>query len=918
MDTTYANRFNLSYMESMYQQYLENPEDVEPSWRYFFDGAAFAAQSGGFAAPATASADGASTSIDFKIQRLLRAYRKWGHLYAKIDPLCLDYKAPGLKPLETIGMSADEQAGPVPTLGFLPESHTALDTLIAALEATYCGTVGIEYTHGSDPEREQWFQERIEPNQNQPQLDLEVKRSILKRLNAAELFERFLHTKYVGQKRFSLEGAESLIPSLAELLESLSSLGAEEVVIGMPHRGRLNVLANIMGKNYAEIFTEFEDDPAHTIQGAGDVKYHKGFVSDFETRSGDKVHINLADNPSHLEAVTPVVQGQVRAHQSLRNDEDRSKVVPVIIHGDASFAGQGIVSETLNMFKLEGFSTGGTIHIIVNNQIGFTTEPRDARSTRYASDVARQILAPVFHVNGDDPEALVHAIRIAAEFRQQFHHDVVIDLVCYRRHGHNEGDEPSFTQPVMYRSIKGHPSTRKIYTETLLKRGDLEEKVARELEAEFNAKLQADLEEARSGGFTKAAPPIGDHYHQHRVITDADIFSPVATEVSEDLVRDLAVKLATLPDDFKVNRKVKRVLDERLRQINENDGLDWGNAEHLAYATLLAEGIPCRLTGQDVKRGTFSHRHAGLFDGESGREYVPLNQLNDDQADFKIYNSHLSELAVVGFEFGYSLAKPKCLVIWEAQFGDFVNGAQIIIDQFIASSETKWQRVSDLVMFLPHGYEGQGPEHSSARMERFLQMCALNNIQVANLTEPAQLFHILRRQVKRDFQKPLIIMTPKSLLRHKACVSPLTAFTQNGFKEIIPDNKNLPQARRLVLCSGKVYYDLHEERERRNGDDVAITRVEQLYPLKEADLLAIAEQYKHLEEIVWLQEEPQNMGAWQFIEPRLRRLFADLPVHYVGREPAASPAVGSGRVHRQQQEAIINSALVRQAEVAGV
>ncbi|CAM2009872.1 2-oxoglutarate dehydrogenase E1 component [Acanthopleuribacter pedis] len=913
MDTTYANRFNLKYMETMYASYLENPDAVDPSWRYFFDGVAFASQH-----PLNPAGEGGESSTGYKMQRLLRAYRKWGHLYAKLDPLDLDQEAPTLKPTDYVAFTDAEKSNPVPTLGFLPEPHTAFETMIAALERTYCGTIGIEYTHGSDPEREQWFQERIEPNQNQPQLDLATKRGILQRLNAAELFERFLHTKYVGQKRFSLEGAESLIPCLAELLESLGGLGAEEVVIGMPHRGRLNVLANIMGKTYAEIFTEFEDDPAHTIQGAGDVKYHKGFVSDFETRAGAKIHINLADNPSHLEAVTPVVQGQVRAHQSLRNDENRGKVVPVLIHGDASFAGQGIVSETLNMFKLEGFSTGGTIHIIVNNQIGFTTEPRDSRSTKYSSDVARQILAPVFHVNGDDPEALVHAIRIAAEFRQTFHHDVVIDLVCYRRHGHNEGDEPSFTQPVMYGAIKPHPSARKIYTEALLQRGDVEEKVARELEAEFTATLQDHLESARGGNVTKQAPPVGDHYHAHRGTEYADMFAPVATQVAEKTLRDLGERLAALPDGFNINRKVKRVLDERLRQLQAGEGIDWGNAEHLAFASLVNEGIPCRLTGQDVKRGTFSHRHAGLFDSKTGAEHVPLKQLHPQQAGFKIYNSHLSELAVVGFEFGYSLAPPKCLVIWEAQFGDFVNGAQIIIDQFIAASETKWQRVSDLVMFLPHGYEGQGPEHSSARMERFLQMCAQNNMQVANLTEPAQLFHILRRQVKREFQKPLVIMTPKSLLRHKACVSKLADFSENGFREIIVDNKKVPGARRLVLCSGKVYYDLQEERERRNSDDVAIARIEQLYPLKEADLLALAEQYADLEDIVWLQEEPQNMGAWSFIEPRLRGLFAELPIRYVGREAAASPAVGSSRVHRQQQEAIINRALVIEHPVAAV
>ncbi|CAM2065464.1 Oxoglutarate dehydrogenase (succinyl-transferring) [Sulfidibacter corallicola] len=907
MGTTYANHSNLAYMESMYQIYLENPERLEASWRFFFDGVAF---NGGLNGHQAVPAESTQSTTAHKVQRLLRAYRKWGYLYAKIDPLELSPVDRSDLALENFGFTQDDRDIQVPTLGFLKAPHAKLGELIDALERTYCGHIGVEYTHASNFERESWFQARLEHNFNQPDLGLEVKRDILRRLNAAELFEKFLHTKYVGQKRFSLEGAEALIPCLAELIESLNEFGADEVVIGMPHRGRLNVLTNIMGKTHEEIFNEFEPNfLPDGVQGGGDVKYHKGFVSDYQTRSDEKVHINLADNPSHLEAVCPVVEGLVRAHQSLRNDENRGKVVPVLIHGDASFAGQGIVSETLNMFKLEGYSTGGTVHIIVNNQIGFTTEPRDARSTRYCSDVARQILAPVFHVNGDDPEALIHAVRIAAEFRQTYHHDVVIDLVCYRRHGHNEGDEPSFTQPVMYRSIKKMPSTRGIYTKTLIDRGDVEARVARELEQDFNQHLQEALEQARSGKVSDSSPPVGDHYHDRKPTTSIDMFAPVATAVDAEWLRGIARDMAVIPEGFHVNRKVKRLLDERLTQVEAGKGIDWGNAETLAYASLLAQGIPCRLSGQDVKRGTFSHRHAVVFDTENGREHAPVQRAAAEGTRLSIFNSHLSELAVLGFEFGYALARPKSLVIWEAQFGDFSNGAQIIIDQFIVSSEVKWNRVCDLVMFLPHGYEGQGPEHSSARLERFLQMCAQNNIQVANLTEPAQLFHILRRQALRDFQKPLVLMTPKSLLRHKSCVSDLHDFSEGGFREIIGDTKNCPDARRLVLCSGKIYYDLHEERERReNAESVALARVEQLYPLAEARLDGIVAAYPKLEEVVWAQEEPRNMGAWSFMEPRLRARFPKLKVRYVGRQPAASPAVGSLYLHRQQQDALVKAA----------
>lgn len=888
------------HLETLWRQYRIDPQGVEASWRHFFMGVEFAG-SGAVGQERHALA----------VQQIIRSFRKWGHLGACTDPLS-DQRRKPQQVEELLSQFGDDLAGEqVPTLGILPKSNASLEDLVQALSEIYCGHMGIEYMDGPDPKTESWFQARIEPNQNRPQLSLEAKRSALTLLNQAELFERFLHAKYVGQKRFSLEGAEALIPALAEMMDTLGRFGGREIILGMSHRGRLNVLSNIMGKSYGEIFSEFEPNfIENSVEGDGDVKYHKGFASDFATASGGLMHVTLVDNPSHLEAVGPVVQGLARANQD-QSDNGAQEIVPVLIHGDAAFPGQGVVSETLNLSQLEGYSTGGTIHIVINNQIGFTTDPSDARGTEYCTDVARQIMAPVFHVNGDVPEQVIHAVRIAAEFRQAFHRDVVIDLVCYRRHGHNEGDEPSFTQPQMYRKLKHRPTSRKVYVEQLIQQGEMEAQVARELESSFNRQLEAALELARQ---ERVLPqkPAGRHLHgrsRPQPVTPG----PSKTRVSATDLKKFLDRLTRVPEGFSPHRKLLRILADRKAMVHERDAIDWGLAEQLALAANLADGIPCRLSGQDVQRGTFSHRHASWYDLKTGARYTPLAAQSPDQARCDIYNSPLSEFAVLGFEFGYSLAKAKHLAIWEAQFGDFVNGAQVIIDQFLVSSETKWNLTSNLTLLLPHGYEGQGPEHSSGRLERFLQLCAESNIQVAVPTEPAQLFHLLRAQALQDTRKPLVVMTPKSLLRHHRCVSSLSDFTDQGFRSLIAE-PGIENHERLLVCSGKIYYDLLEQRDQ-SATAFPILRVEQLYPLDKATMKGIAETMPNLAEVIWVQEEPQNMGAWTYIRPHLQQVFGRDPL-YVGRAAAASPAVGSLKTHRADQSLIAQAAF--DMELTGV
>jgi len=892
----------------MYERWQEDPSSLSEEWRLFFSGFDFAARPTGAVASERASDQS-------KVVSLIFAYRNLGHLIADLDPLGDNLESHHLLELETFGLG-EENLDEVFDTGHMggPKQAT-LREILEVLRDTYCHTIGVEYLHIQDTPVRRWFQKEMEPNRNRPEFSREKKHLILGQLIDAELFESFTHGRYQGQKRFSLEGAESLIPALHQFVETAAETGAEEVVMGMAHRGRLNVLANILHKPYAMIFNEFEDNVRPDPYGGdGDVKYHRGFSSDYKTTSGAEVHISLSANPSHLEAVDPVVEGRTRAKQRRRNDTaDRKMVLPLLIHGDAAFAGQGLVAETLNLSQLKGYSTGGTVHIVVNNQIGFTTLPGESRSTRYPTDVAKMVEAPILHVNGDDPEAVVHVVDLAMRFRQEFKQDVVVDMVCYRKHGHNEGDEPAFTQPLMYQKIQNRPSTRAVYQLQLEGSHDitLEESESltnslqeRLLEAFTSVKEACILDEKDGRAF---AGIWSDFDHEH-------CFDCTETGVAYDELLKVAKALTTVPERFQLNRKVGRRLPTHLQAV-ENKGLvDWALGELLAFGSLLIEGTPVRLSGQDSMRGTFSHRHAAWFETKTQEIYIPLNNIEPDQARFCVYNSMLSEAAVLGFDYGYSLVEPNMLVIWEAQFGDFANGAQVIIDQFISAAYDKWHRVSGLVMLLPHGYEGQGPEHSNAYLERYLMACAEENMQVCNLTTPAQLFHALRRQIMANFRRPLVIMSPKSLLRHKQAVSPLEDLVVGRFQEFLEDPLTPENPRRLVLCSGKVYYDLVAGLEERGIDDVAIVRVEQFYPFHTELFERVVAPYRGAADVVWAQEETRNRGGWAFMMPRLMELFPDRPVKYVGREASASPATGSSTIHKEQQTELVREAL----EIASV
>jgi len=904
---------NAQFIETLYNRYLADPTTVSEEWRDYFSRlptGTLRPESQEGAERTTAVAD---IEQQARVLQLINAYRVRGHFEADLDPLGIAPKRshPELDP-GYYGFAREDLGREFSVSRLFGMPALTLRGILSTLREAYCGTVGVEYMHIQDPVQRRWIQERIEDKRHHQPLSLDTKRAILTKLYAAETFEVFLHTKFVGHKRFSLEGAEALIPLLDTLIEHGATQGIEEVVIGMPHRGRLNVLANILGKSYEMIFSEFEGnvDPS-LMMGTGDVKYHLGFSDDQVARNGKTVHLTLTANPSHLEAVDPVVEGRVRAKQDRTHDSERMRVVPLLIHGNAAFAGQGVVAETLNLSRLRGYSTGGTIHVIVNNQIGFTTDPEDAHSGPYPSDVAKAAQAPIFHVNGDDPEAVVRVARLAVEYRQTFKQDVVIDMFCYRRHGHNEGDEPSFTQPRMYRAIKGHPHVTWLYRERLLDRGELSGDEVATIERTFRERLQNALDTV------KGNPPIvrpDTLRGAWQGFTRGDD-RPVDIRVRRDLLEYIARRLAAVPEDFTLNPKVEKLLQARTDAVLHNGPIDWGLAELLAYGSLVCEGTGVRLSGQDSERGTFSHRHAVLVDYDTGLHYVPLSHLREGQAAFSVYNSPLSEFAVMGFEFGYSLDDPKTLVIWEAQFGDFANGAQVIIDQFLTSSEAKWQRMNGLVLFLPHGYEGQGPEHSSARLERFLQLCAEDNIQVANCTTPAQLFHLLRRQMKRNFRKPLVVMTPKSLLRHRLAVSSVADLAEGSFHEILDASAAPPvidprHVTRLLLCSGKVYYELLTERERRQRNDVAIVRVEQLYPFPEEALAQVLARYGQAADMVWVQEEPRNMGAWSFIYEYLPPLLhPNQALRYVGRDAQASPATGSQKLHQQEQAVLLDQAL---------
>jgi 2-oxoglutarate dehydrogenase E1 component len=898
-------RANPEYVESLYAEYRRDPKSVDERWALIFAGYEFAR--------ATAGA-GSGPHARLPIADLVHSYRELGHVIADLDPLGHSPRAHALLSLEEFGFTQEDLDKVVTWEQFRGGERGTLRELVTALEQTYCGTLGVEYLAISDKARRDWLQERMEPRRNRAELTADDRLAILDRLIAAETFEQFLHSRHAGQKRFSLEGGEALIPLLDTLVEDAARSDVAEVVMGMPHRGRINVLAHILRKPYEMIFAEFEGTSLPSdIMGDGDVKYHLGYSHDLRTRSGTSIHLSLSPNPSHLEAVNPVVEGIVRAKQSYLEDRHRRSVAPVLMHGDAGFVGQGVVYETLALSALPGFTTGGTIHVIVNNQIGFTTSPEEFLFTRYPSGPANVIQAPVFHVNGDDPEAAVQAARLAVGYRQAFRSDVFIDFVCYRRHGHNETDDPSLTQPVMYEQIRNHPSVVQHYAKRLADEGVVDDARVEALREARRATLETALATARRdkprqqvfafGGVWKGLGWAGDDW-------SAD------TRVPVERLRAIADGLRRLPAHFTPHPRVRKLLDERHQRVERGESIDWGTAELLAYGSLLFEQIPVRLCGQDSLRGTFSHRHAAVYDAKDGRPYVPLNHLAREQAEMEAINSPLSEAAVLGFEYGVSSGDPRRLVVWEAQFGDFMNNAQVIVDQFIASAESKWQRMSGIVLLLPHGYEGQGPEHSSARLERFLQLCADGNLQVVNCTTPAQFFHALRRQMHRTFRKPLVVMSPKSLLRHPRAVSTLDELAASTFQPVLDDARVATPAdvRRVLLCAGKIFYPLTAARDEGGRTDVALVRVEQLYPFPGTELQAVLSRYSSAREVVWVQEEPANQGAWTFMRPRLADLLGPTRApEYVGREEAASPATGNYKIHQAEEAAILTQALQRPA-----
>jgi 2-oxoglutarate dehydrogenase E1 component len=910
-----AARANSDVIEAAYARWLDNPDSVDPTWRAFFQGFTLGNSTSVApgAAPSVAAAAAAGVKVvdsykQAQIIRYINAHRSHGHLEAHLDPLG-DKPAPHPKlTLEHFGLGPEDLDESFTLTNFQGGGQKKLRDLQRAVKSTYCGTIGVEFMHVQDYDAREWLQARMEANENKPRFTQAQQRRILRRVHKAELFEKFLHTKFVGQKRFSLEGGETLIAAFDAMIEHAPEVGVEEFVMGMAHRGRLSVLTNILRKPFDVLFEQFSENYVpHSVAGDGDVKYHLGYESALTTTSGKVVEVRLAANPSHLEIVNPVVEGKARARQRIRGDTERRRVCPFLIHGDAAFAGQGVVAETLNFSQLPGYRTGGTVHFVINNQIGFTTLPSDARSTRYCTDVAKMIEAPIFHVNGDDPEAVCHVALLALEFRVKFQRDVVIDMYCYRKHGHNEADEPAFTQPTLYKKIASHPQVSAIYTARLVAEGGLTQADSDAIKAEYSAAMESSLEKARQAELQrKSAGERGDPFRESGAVFQAGYsHAPIATGVSKELLQQVLKGLTTLPANFTANPKIKRLLEQRASLLT-GGAADWGTGEALAFGTLLAEGTPVRLSGQDCERGTFSHRHAVLYDMETREKYVPLLNLTEGQARFCVYNSLLSEAGVLGFDYGYSLDYPQMLCIWEAQFGDFANGAQVVIDQFLVSGESKWQRVSGLTLLLPHGYEGQGPEHSSARLERFLQLCAEDNIQVAHPTTPANYFHLLRRQMKNELRKPLVVMAPKSVLRNPLAVSRLEEFTGGHFQEIIDDPQVPQKARRLILCSGKVYYDLHSYRVANGIDDVALVRVEQLYPLHKDKLAELARAHAGAA-LVWCQEEPQNMGAWSFIAPELEEVFGR-KARYVGREAAASPAVGALAVHKIELNAFLKDA----------
>ncbi|WP_417700410.1 2-oxoglutarate dehydrogenase E1 component [Pseudophaeobacter sp.] len=969
--SSFMQGHNAEYLEQLYAQYAKDPNAVDAAWAEFFrqmgdtepdvtaeaagpswarpdwppapNDDLTAALTGEWPAPAEAKAAGkkivekaAKVGVevsDEQVQRavldsiralmLIRAYRIRGHLAADLDPLAMrsDAPHPELDP-QSYGFMAADMDRPIFIDNVLGLQVASMRQIVDIVKRTYCGTFALQYMHISDPAQSAWLKERIEGYDKEITFTREGRKAILNKMVEAEGFEKFLHVKYMGTKRFGLDGGESLIPAMEQIIKRGGNLGVEEIVIGMPHRGRLSVLANVMQKPYRAIFNEFQGGSfkPEDVDGSGDVKYHLGASSDREF-DGNTVHLSLTANPSHLEAVNPVVLGKVRAKQDQKNDDARTKVLPILLHGDAAFAGQGVVAECFALSGLKGHKTGGTMHIVVNNQIGFTTAPHFSRSSPYPTDNALVVEAPIFHVNGDDPEAVVHAAKVATEFRQKFGKDVVLDIFCYRRFGHNEGDEPMFTNPLMYKKIKGHKTTLSLYTERLVKDGLIPEGEIEDMKASFQAHLNEEFEIGKDYKPNKADWLDGRWSHLDK---QDDNYQRGRTDIPPETMAEIGKSLASVPEGFPMHKTVGRFLAARGKMFETGAGIDWATGEALAFGSLLTEGYPVRLSGQDATRGTFSQRHSGIINQDTEERYFPLNHIREGQSQYDVIDSALSEYAVLGFEYGYSLAEPNALTLWEAQFGDFANGAQIMFDQFISSGESKWLRMSGLVCLMPHGFEGQGPEHSSARLERFLQMCGQDNWIVANCTTPANYFHILRRQLHRSFRKPLMLMTPKSLLRHKLAVSKAEEFTtgssfhrvlwddaQHGNSEtkLVKDDK----IKRVVMCSGKVYYDLLEERDARGIDDVYLMRIEQFYPFPAISLVKELERFKGAE-MVWCQEEPKNQGAWTFIEPNIEWVLSRIKAKhtrpaYVGRATSASPATGLASQHKAQQAALVNDAL---------
>ncbi len=887
---SHAQLANLQLIEELYAKYLADPKTVDPAWRSFFEGVDFAG----------CLYKKQETDRLFRISKLIEAYRRYGHLLVNINPIDpTPREAPELS-LKTLGFSENELDDLFPTLGFYEGKEAKLRDILEAVKQVYSSRIGFEFMHLNNPVMEEWLQKRIEPKLPIA-FSTEEKRGLFDSLNQTEAFETFLHTKYVGQKRFSLEGAETVIPVLAELVDRGATLRMNEFYIGMAHRGRLNVLTNLLNKPYSMVFQEFEDVILPlAVEGSGDVKYHKGFSSHTKSRSGLPVHLHLAANSSALESVDPVVLGQARAKQVLMSDELRKVAGAILLHGDASLAGQGVVYESMQLMRLPGYSTGGTLHIAVNNQIGFTTLPEEGRSTRYCTDIAKTFECPVFHVNAEDPESCLFAARLAIEFRLAFQIDVFIDLNCYRKYGHNEGDEPAYTQPVQYKFIRAHPSIGALYRQQLVAEGVFDEKLAEEKSEQFKAALAAAAIRGKKEEAHTPEERYGSYWAHFNQPKPEAMFEFFDSSAKEDSLKIVAKKTSLVPAGFHLHPKLEKWAEERASQISSR--IDWGMAENLAFGSLLLQNVPIRLSGEDTRRATFSQRHAVWIDTENGSTYFPLNNLGPKQARFEVYNSPLSEFACLAFEYGYTWTAPETFVLWEAQFGDFDIGAQTVIDHYIMTAEHKWARYSALVLLLPHGYEGQGPEHSSARIERFLQLAALNNTQIVNATTPAQYFHLLRRQALRKIKKPLILFTPKSLLRLPACTSALEELTSGQFEEVIDDPKKPNKPSRVLFCSGRVYYDLLEQREKRNRPDIAIVRIEQLYPIHQGKLDAILSKYANCSDRRWVQEEPENMGAWEFIRTYLQGAI------YVGRGRSAVTATGSHRQHKQEFEQFITRA----------